>query len=103
MITIIIVLSSVYLLAVNFYGIINLIFQKKATDDLDMLEGPKISDLRLILTAALGGATGIFITMLILKYRLKSFLLMTLVPVFIALHVCIIVVLIRNGFFISRL
>ena len=90
------ILSITYLVAINFYGILLLFFQKKATDEYD--EDSKISDMRLLFTGLLGGAAGIFTFMFILKYRLKNMKLMILLPVFAALTVYIAVI-----FFSGRL
>lgn len=95
--TIIYVVIAVYILAVNFYGILMLHFQKKARQDGDE-ENISISDGKLLLTGLLGGATGIFVFMFIFKYRLKSLFMMVLMPVLIALNVYIIILSFRSGF-----
>ena len=58
------VLTIVYFLAINFYGVLMLNFQKKAREKGDE-ENIAISDTKLVLTGILGGATGIFIFMFI--------------------------------------
>lgn len=60
-------------------------YQKKARENGDE-ENIGISDTKLLLTGILGGSLGIYIFMFILKYRLKSFLMMVLMPVFIAIN-----------------
>ncbi|MBQ8197596.1 MAG: hypothetical protein IJZ73_06015 [Clostridia bacterium] len=91
------ILTIVYLIAINFYGILILHFQKKGRLNGDE-ESIAISDGKLLFTAFLGGATGIFIFMFIFKYRLKSIVMMVLMPVLIALNVYAVYTLITNGF-----
>ena len=91
------VLITVYLMAINFYGILMLHFQKKGRQDGDE-ENIGISDTKLLLTAVLGGATGIYIFMFIFKYRLKSLVMMVFMPVIIALNVYLVIMAIRGGF-----
>ena len=95
--TIIYIVLSVYILAVNFYGILMLRFQKEDRENGDE-ENPSISDGKLLLTGFIGGALGIFIFMFIFKYRLKSLVLMVLLPVFITLNVYAVVLGINGGF-----
>lgn len=99
MLTVFYILFIVYLIAVNFYGILNLGFQKRAREELD--EDLKVSDFKLILTGIIGGALGIFVFMFIYRYRLKSLVFMILMPLFIALHVYLSIQLFSNGFFIQ--
>ena len=72
-------------------------FQKKAREDGDE-ENIGISDTKLIITGLLGGALGIFVFMFILKYRLKSIIMMVLMPLFISLNAYLIFVTINGGF-----
>ncbi len=90
------VITIVYLLAINLYGILMLGFQKKAVENQD--ESAKVSDFKLYLSGLLGGALGIFIFMFIFKYRLKSLFMMVLMPVFITITVYILILLLRSGF-----
>ncbi|MBR1983282.1 MAG: hypothetical protein IKA12_01180 [Clostridia bacterium] len=98
MLTVFYILFIVYLLAVNFFGILNLGFQKRAREECD--EDLKVTDVKLLITAVVGGALGIYIFMFIYKYRLKSFVYMIIMPLLIALHVYFSILLFRNGFFI---
>ena len=91
------VVLIVYLLAINFYGILMLRYQKKAREEGDE-ENITISDSKLLLTGLLGGATGIFIFMFIFKYRLKSLFMMVLMPVMIAINVFIIIAILNGNF-----
>ncbi len=88
--TIIYILVIAYVVAINFYGILMLRFQKKARLDGDE-ENITISDSKLFLAGLLGGATGIFVFMFIYKYRLKSLFMMVFMPVLIALNVYLLV------------
>lgn len=91
------VLTIVYFVAINFYGILMLNFQKKARQDGDE-ENIAISDTKLFLAGLLGGATGIFVFMFIFKYRLKSLFMMVFMPVLIALNVYVIILILNGGF-----
>lgn len=86
----------VYVLAINVYGVMLLRFQKKAREKGDE-ENIAISDSKLLLTGFLGGATGIYISMFMLKYRLKSLVMMVLMPIFIAINVYFVVQAFTNG------
>ena len=72
-------------------------FQKKYRENGDE-ESIGISDTKLIITGLLGGALGIFVFMFILKYRLKSIIMMVLMPLFISLNAYLIFVTIYGGF-----
>lgn len=72
-------------------------YQKKAREDGDE-ENIAISDSKLILAGLLGGASGIFVFMFIFKYRLKSIIMMVLMPILIALNVYVIFLILSNRF-----
>lgn len=93
--TLIIVITIVYLVAINFYGVLMLHFQKKAR--LSGEENASITDTRLFLIGLLGGATGIFVFTFIFKYRIKSIMLMVFMPVLIALTAYITYLILSGG------
>ena len=88
------VLTGVYLISVNLYSFLLLRSQKTAREEGD----DSIRDIRLYIVALLGGAIGIYVGMLCLKYRLKNFLLMVLMPVLIALTVYVVIMAFINNF-----
>ena len=92
--TIVYILFGVYVAAVNVYGIIILKIQKNARE-LGLDKG--VSDLRIFLTAFLGGALGLFVSVLAMKYRLKNMLLMIGLPLIVAFNVYCIILLIGLG------
>ena len=90
------ILIIVYIFAVNLYAILMLKFQKKAREKGDE-ENIAVSDSKILLAGLLGGATGIFIFMFIFKYRVKSLFMMVLMPVFIALNIYVLVMILNGG------
>lgn len=84
----------VYFIAINVYGIIIMKIQKDARE---FGEEHGVNDFRLFFTAILGGATGIFSSMLIMRYRIKNIILMTGLPVLIVFNVFSIVYLFSQG------
>ncbi len=90
------IITIVYFLAINFYGIMMLKYQKKAKDTND--ESLYIRDGRLYLTAFLGGALGIYLFMFIFKYRIKSLLMMVIMPILIALNIYLLILAMNTGF-----
>ncbi len=91
------ILIITYVIAINLYGILMLKFQKKAREAGDE-ENITISDGKLLFAGLLGGALGIFVFMFILKYRLKSLIMMVLMPLFISLNGYLIYTAFSNGF-----
>lgn len=90
------VLFIVYILAINFYAVMLVRAQRDESVDGD--EKARSGDGKLILTAILGGAISIYVSMFIMRYRLKNLLLMILMPVIAVLNVYLAVVAFRSGF-----
>ncbi len=90
------IIFIVYILAVNFYAVILLKTQRdESGEDESKMRG---GDGKLILTAILGGALGIYISMFIMRYRIKNLLLMILMPVIAVINVYFCIVAFRSGF-----
>ena len=90
------IIFTVYILAINFYSVMLLVSQKNEylIDENKHNSG----DGKLILSALLGGAVGIYIAMFITKFKLKNMLFMILMPVIGALNIWFIVLAYRSGF-----
>lgn len=90
------IIFIVYILAVNFYAVIMLKSQRDeyGGDDTKSNSGTG----KIILTAILGGAIGIYISMFILRFRTNNLLLMILMPVIGVLNVYFFIVAFRSGF-----
>ncbi len=111
------ILLSVYILAVNFYAFLLIKGRKKASDarragEQPSDEGVSLSassdpsaapareegDGKILLTAVLGGAITLYISMFIFRYRLNNLLLMIALPVLAALNIYLFVIAYRSGF-----
>ncbi len=90
------IIFTVYILAINFYSVMLLLWQKNEylSDESKLNSG----DGRLILSALLGGAIGIYVAMFITKFKLKNMLFMILMPVIGALNIWFFVLAYRSGF-----
>lgn len=77
------ILFSVYILSVNFYGLRYV----RAMRDGDEEGSSRNGDGKLFLTAILGGAPLIFVSLLFMRYRQTSMTLMILLPILIVINV----------------
>lgn len=77
------VVFSVYIIAVNLYAY-RLV--KMQYDDFGDGKKTALGDGKLILAALLGGAAAVYCAMFALKFRLENFALMILMPLFAVLN-----------------
>ena len=89
------ILLIVYIIAVNIYAIMLIRSKRDEAADLDGKEHR--GDGKLILTAILGGATALYVSMFIMRYRTKNLPLMILLPVIAVLNVWFFVLAFRSG------
>lgn len=87
----------VYFLAINVYGFILICAQKKSVEEACE---KSVSDGKLFITGALGGATGIYVAMFVFKYRLTSLFLMVSMPVMIVLNFYVLIFGFYNDFWL---
>ena len=92
------VLTIVYFLAINFYGVFMLVLQKRQIDSDEKVD---IKDGKILLSGLLGGALGIFIFMFILKHHLRDLFMMVIMPIFATLTIFLIYMLFSGGFTIA--
>ena len=87
---------ATYIVAVNVYSIILLLSQRNEY----LLDESKLhlGDGKLLLSALLGGAIGIYVTMFITRFKLKNMLLMISLPVIAVLNVWFCVLAFKSGF-----
>ena len=86
---------GVYLIAINVFGFTLVLTQKNQKEERATVT---VRDSKLVMTAVLGGATGIFVSIFVLKYRLQSMLLMVVMPVIIFLNVYMVISFYSGGF-----
>lgn len=87
------IIFSVYIVAVNFYAVMLLKSQKDEFGN----ETQPVGDGKIILTAILGGAIAIYVSMFVMRYRLKNLLFMILMPVIAVLNVYFFYLAYRSG------
>lgn len=90
------VIFIVYIIAVNFYAFILIKSQRDESDDNDAKSNRGLG--KLFLTAILGGAIGIYVSMFIMRFRTDNLLLMILMPVIGVINVYLIIAAFRSGF-----
>ncbi len=88
------IITLVYVVCVNVYSFLLVRQQKNARERGEN----KIKDVRLYVSAILGGGIGIYTAMLCLKYRLTNFFLMVLIPLFICATVFLVIIAFINDF-----
>lgn len=89
------IIFGVYIAAINFYAVLLIRSQRDEYGD----SGSRVhGDGKIILTAILGGAIALYLSMFFMRYRLKNLLLMILLPVLGVLNVYFFVLAFRSGF-----
>ncbi|MBQ1942946.1 MAG: hypothetical protein II368_04780 [Clostridia bacterium] len=89
------VLIAAFLIAINFYGLTLIRYQRLAREEGE--EGKNVSDGKLFTVAFLGGTLAIYIFMMIKKYRLKSIALVVGLPLVFILNAYFVYFLITSG------
>ena len=82
--TLLYILLTVYIVAVNFYAF-RLV--KSQRDDFEAGGETGGKDGKLILAAILGGATAVYLSMFLMRFRLGNLLLMISMPVLAVLNI----------------
>lgn len=90
------IIFAAYIIAVNVYSVMLLLSVRN--DFLYDESKPMAGDGKLILSALLGGALGIYVTMFITKFKLKDMALMILLPVISVINIWFFVLAFRSGF-----
>ncbi len=91
------IIVIVYYIAINVYGFILILLQRKAHEE---CSESHVSDGKLFVAGALGGAAGVYIGMFVFKYRLSSLFLMVAMPVLITVNVYILIFGFYNNFWL---
>ena len=78
------IILSVYIVAVNCYAVMLLVSQRNEFGD---NPAKPIGDGKIILAAILGGALAIYVSMFVMRYRIKNILFMILMPVVAVLNI----------------
>ncbi len=93
-------LIIVYLLAINVFGFMLILTDKRHAErestqenveENDNKKSKKISVFKLLLTAFLGGALGIYLSLFILKYKTNSLFLMITMPLILVVNVYVLI------------
>lgn len=89
------IMFAVYIAAVNIYSVMLVISQRN--DCLSDEIKPTYGDGKLLLAALLGGALGIYVTMFIIRFKLKNIVLMILLPIIAVFNVWLCIIAFRSG------
>lgn len=90
------ILVAVYIAAINFYAV--MLIKSQRDEEGDGEEKKHSGDGKIILTAIMGGAIGIYCSMFVMRYRLKNLLLMVLMPVIAVLNIYFFYIAFKSGF-----
>lgn len=94
------ILAATYFLAVNVYSFLLMLSQKRADEEGDCKQ--RVRDGSIFVAALLGGAAGVYSSMFVFKYRLRSLFFMVTMPVLIVLNIYVLVTCFSNNFWIIR-
>ena len=95
MLALIRILVATYVVSANVYGFTLIYFQKKYREE----DGEKqINDGKLFVAGLVGGATGIYVGMFVLSYRLHSMFLMIVMPILIVFNAYILIMAFTQDF-----
>lgn len=89
------ILFATYIIAVNVYSVMLLLSIKNDVTSDEVK--PSAGDGKLLLSAMLGGAIGIYVTMFITRFKLKDITLMILLPVIAVFNVWFTITAFRSG------
>lgn len=89
------IILIVYIVAVNFYAVMLIKSQRDEFGEDEKMK--KSGDGKIILTAILGGAISIYVSMFVMRYRTKNLLLMILLPVIGVLNIYMFILAFRSG------
>ncbi len=93
--TILKIAAGVYFAAVNVYAFNLMRLQKKANEDNETCG--RVSDGKIFLSAVLGGALGTYVSMFIMRYKMKNLLFMVFMPVLAVVDIYVLVYLYVNN------
>ena len=87
-----------YILAINVYGFLLIYFQKKQSDE---MREKSVKDSKIFMSAMLGGAVGVYVSMFVFSHRLQSLLLMIIIPIIIVINAYVLILAFTGnyGFF----
>lgn len=88
MIVLIRIIVATYFIAINVYSFLLMLSQKRANED---GRSNAVRDGSIITAAMLGGALGVYVSMFVFRYRLKSLYLMVLMPVLVAINIYLLI------------